>query len=1159
MATQVGFQLESSLASKHMTDAEYIKGGYIVVETTAERDALPIYDDTTSPVTDGIIVKGSLVYVAGTVNKSYRYDGTSWVEESGPAVGSLTTTSASSLSTASNESFGGSINLHKISKTGKYGDLATKNNAAHLYKGTISKTTSSAIVGTNLAEYDSSAPMATVPDLYVGDTILDTNGTYGRVTAWDTSLHSGTVVYAGDEIDIPTIPSNVITGSGTSGSITKFNGTNTVTDGPAFGSSTTTFLANDGQWRTPAGTVTLGTLDTNNDAAQTVPTTPESFDSNIDLHKISKTGSYSDLLNKPSDGSATIATVSSDVVTLKSGVSQSGLTISNSSGNDITLAKVAKTGAYGDLSGTPSIPTKTSDLTNDGDDGTHAFLATDDVVSTYSSSGTAPVNGTAVAAALATMPSPMVFKGTVGDSGALATIAWTTLLSSPTVSKVGDTYKVISAHNTAPICKVGDTIICTTGGIGSTSIWAVIPSGDEPGTVTSIGFTEGSGIDISVDPNNPITTSGTVTISHADTSTQASSTNSGRTYIQSVGLDDFGHVTSLSTGTETVVDTNTTYTLSGALSSHKFTSTLTAGGSGSGTSTAELTLDAGSNISLTDDTTNKKITIAATDTTYTFADGTTANTFKVTPSGGTAQTVNITPSVDASTQLTGVVPLDNGGTGISTTGNWYSNYYIHPHFQVIMSNDFYCWYLGPLDGITDVASALSSNAVKMALSSEVPVTSQGTLLFNGTIMTNALGGNPSRIFILFPDAVTFNGFIVNGLVGTLTYDVDGLCLSNVIANQPYWYTTWRPTLNYTASGLSASKTITSLSETDGVISATASNIAIDSTQTTRNSSNDATIASTDVLPIFDTSDSNKLKGSIAFGSTTTTFLANDGQWRTPAGQVTIPPIVHLYKGAILQQASPTTTPLNATLFADYDASTRTDFPVGDFVLGTNGVYGKITSWTDSTHIGAATYVDEIDIPTIDTTLSTSSNNAIANSTVATALGALEDGTNAHYKLSTMTIANNSNSQAITINDIVGSFDCAVGDIVIGQNGNYGHITSWSTDANPHAGTLVYDGTLNDNYVGSTANYAVYTTTNGQLTSAAALPTAITNATIAALPVWSATPTDGTYLIRQDTGGTSSFGRVPFSTVNSYIQTKNPALQYITYDSTEQALKFVFPS
>lgn len=57
-------------------------------------------------------------------------------------------------------------------------------------------------------------------------------------------------------------------------------------------------------------------------------------------------------------------------------------------------------------------------------------------------------------------------------------------------------------------------------------------------------------------------------------------------------------------------NTDTTYTLSNTLSSHKFTSTLTAGGSGSGTSTATMELVAGSGISLTDDTTNKKITVA---------------------------------------------------------------------------------------------------------------------------------------------------------------------------------------------------------------------------------------------------------------------------------------------------------------------------------------------------------------------------------------------------------------------------------------------------------------------------------------------------------------------------------------------------------------------
>lgn len=57
-------------------------------------------------------------------------------------------------------------------------------------------------------------------------------------------------------------------------------------------------------------------------------------------------------------------------------------------------------------------------------------------------------------------------------------------------------------------------------------------------------------------------------------------------------------------------NTNTTYTLSGAVASHKFTSTLTPS-SGTAT-TSELTLAAGTNITLTDDTATNKITIATT-------------------------------------------------------------------------------------------------------------------------------------------------------------------------------------------------------------------------------------------------------------------------------------------------------------------------------------------------------------------------------------------------------------------------------------------------------------------------------------------------------------------------------------------------------------------
>ena len=65
----------------------------------------------------------------------------------------------------------------------------------------------------------------------------------------------------------------------------------------------------------------------------------------------------------------------------------------------------------------------------------------------------------------------------------------------------------------------------------------------------------------------------TISISHDDTSSQASVNGSGRTYIQDVTLDTYGHVTGLATATETVTDT--TYSVGdGGLTQKNFTSTL---------------------------------------------------------------------------------------------------------------------------------------------------------------------------------------------------------------------------------------------------------------------------------------------------------------------------------------------------------------------------------------------------------------------------------------------------------------------------------------------------------------------------------------------------------------------------------------------------------
>ena len=59
-------------------------------------------------------------------------------------------------------------------------------------------------------------------------------------------------------------------------------------------------------------------------------------------------------------------------------------------------------------------------------------------------------------------------------------------------------------------------------------------------------------------------TNATISISHDDTSSQSSVNNSGRTYIQDITLDGYGHVTGISSATETVTNTDTNNYLSSA-------------------------------------------------------------------------------------------------------------------------------------------------------------------------------------------------------------------------------------------------------------------------------------------------------------------------------------------------------------------------------------------------------------------------------------------------------------------------------------------------------------------------------------------------------------------------------------------------------------------
>lgn len=173
------------------------------------------------------------------------------------------------------------------------------------------------------------------------------------------------------------------------------------------------------------------------------------------------------------DGSATIASESNGIVTIKAGVTQSAGKIANSTGSNITLGAAAKKGVATSIS--------SSSTNND--------LAT----------------AKAVNDAIIAIPSPMVFKGSLGTGGTI------TELPTASAANEGYTYKVITAGTyEGQAASVGDMFICgKPDGVSSYS-WILIPAGDEPeGTVTSVGLSMPTGFSVA---NSPITSSGTLTV-----------------------------------------------------------------------------------------------------------------------------------------------------------------------------------------------------------------------------------------------------------------------------------------------------------------------------------------------------------------------------------------------------------------------------------------------------------------------------------------------------------------------------------------------------------------------------------------------------------------------------------------------------------------------
>lgn len=256
---------------------------------------------------------------------------------------------------------------------------------------------------------------------------------------------------------------------------------------------------------------------------------------------------YNEGFNTITDGTNTI-TISNGSLTLAKGggisytFNDSTDTLTISSTDSVTTVESGdSTGGLGSIKvtkdGTTTRPTVYGLGTMAGEDKTNYLALTGGTMTGALTLNGAPTSDLQASTkkyvddAISGLPTPMQFKGTVGTSG---TTEWASLPSA-SASNNGWTYKVITDHATDPVCKAGDTIV------SNGSAWVVIPSGDEPGgTVTNVAT--GSGL-----TGGPITSTGT--ISHADTSSQTSITADTLKYVDSLTLDDFGHVTGATVST----------------------------------------------------------------------------------------------------------------------------------------------------------------------------------------------------------------------------------------------------------------------------------------------------------------------------------------------------------------------------------------------------------------------------------------------------------------------------------------------------------------------------------------------------------------------------------------------------------------------------------
>lgn len=194
----------------------------------------------------------------------------------------ITTSGTLNLKAASSSELGGIKTGY--SESGKnYAVKLDSNNKAYVYVPwssgdyTLVAATTTALGGIKVKAVSTSAiTTESNGSKYYGVNIDKDGKAYVALPAFKTDDNNTTYTFTGGTNKITVTPSsgsaydvtitpsisNNITGSGTNGYIAKFNGTNTITNGPKIGTGTTKYLREDGSWATPPNddtTYTAGT------------------------------------------------------------------------------------------------------------------------------------------------------------------------------------------------------------------------------------------------------------------------------------------------------------------------------------------------------------------------------------------------------------------------------------------------------------------------------------------------------------------------------------------------------------------------------------------------------------------------------------------------------------------------------------------------------------------------------------------------------------------------------------------------------------------------------------------------------------------------------------------------------------------------------------